>query len=482
MINLKELTIEKAHNHLIHGDFSAVELAEAYLARISERDGEVHAYLEIFDDVLEQARAADVMLAEKGSNAPLVCGIPLAIKDNILIKGRRVSCASKILEGYTATYDACAIKKLKEQGAVFLGRTNMDEFAMGSSTENSAFGMTKNPLDLSRVPGGSSGGSAAALAADMALGALGSETGGSVRQPAAFCGLVGLKPTYGAVSRSGLVAMASSLDQIAPFGKTCEDTRILFDAIAGHDPLDSTSYPEEARAAAAARAHAPRKVLGVPFHLFEETKGVDEDVMENFRAALTVYETLGYEIRPVTLPSLSYALAVYYIVMPAEVSSNLARFDGVRYGLYKEGATGIDDYAVTRGAGFGREARRRILLGTYVLSAGYYDAYYNKAVAVRRMIEADFAKAFADVDAILTPTTPTPAFKAGEKTSDPLAMYLSDIFTVSANIAGIPALSVPSGVVVRDGVKLPVGLQIMASRFCEEALLGLGELFESTRS
>jgi aspartyl-tRNA(Asn)/glutamyl-tRNA(Gln) amidotransferase subunit A len=383
-----------------------------------------------------------------------------------------------MLEGYKAVYDATVIGKLKGAGAIFLGRTNMDEFAMGSSTENSAFGVTKNPCDTTRVAGGSSGGSAAAVAMGGALLALGSDTGGSVRQPASLCGVVGLKPTYGAVSRFGLIALGSSLDQIGPIGRTVEDVAILFEVIAGHDSADSTSARRE--------TYQPRRqtgdrplTIGIPRHLIGA--GIDEDVRQNFEESARRFRALGYTIKEIALPNSAYSLAVYYIIMPAEASANLARFDGVKYGLRKDGNSLLEDYMKTRGAGFGREPRRRIILGTYVLSAGYYDAYYNKANAVRGLIASDFERAFSSsgggVDVILTPTTPTPAFGIGEKTTDPLQMYLADIFTVTANIVGIPALSVPSGAVERGGRRLPVGIQLMAPHMQEKLLFRVGKEF-----
>lgn len=404
----------------------------------------------------------------------MLMGIPFAIKDNILIKGRIVSAASKMLQNYHATYDATVIEKLKKEGVVFIGRTNMDEFAMGGSTENSAFGPTKNPHDSSRVAGGSSGGSAAALAMDGALAALGSDTGGSIRQPASFCGLVGLKPTYGRVSRSGVMAMGSSLDQIGPFGKTVTDTEIIYDCIKGKDALDGTTFSEGTYSLA--RIGKKKPVVGVPRH-FLTGEGISKDVMKNFEESLEHFKKFGYEIKDITLPNIAYSLAVYYVIMPAEVSSNLSRFDGVKYGLHKSGKDGIDDYFETRGNGFGKEARRRILLGTYVLSSGYYDAYYNRANAVRRILTDDFKKAFEGVDIILTPTTPSPAFKIGEKTSDPVAMYLEDIFTVTANLTGMPAMSIPSGFSEVEGKKLPLGIQMTARHGDEKTLFEVGKEF-----
>ncbi|MEI6057947.1 MAG: amidase family protein, partial [bacterium] len=354
---------------------------------------------------------------------------------------------------------------------------NMDEFAMGGSTENSAFGVTKNPHDTGRVAGGTSGGSAAALAMDGALAALGSDTGGSIRQPASFCGVVGLKPTYGAVSRYGVMAMGSSLDQIGPFGKTVADTEIIFNTIRGQDTLDGTTISETTyspRASSVGKSTKP--IIGVPRH-FLGGDGIDKAVLENFNQSLEKFKKLGYEVRDITLPNIAYSLAIYYIIMPAEVSSNLSRFDGVKYGLHKDGSTSIEDYFETRGAGFGKEVRRRVLLGTYVLSSGYYDAYYNRANALRRVLTADFEKAFKDVDIILTPTAPAPAFKIGEKTADPVAMYLEDIFTVTANLTGMPAMSIPSGFSEIGGKKLPLGLQMTARHGDEKTLFTAGKDF-----
>ena len=472
-IDLKNLTIKKARESLLKGDFSAVELTKAYLQKIKEQNGEINAYLEIFDDAVKQAKVADKKI--KNGEGGFLTGIPLAIKDNILIKGKIASSASKILQNYQAVYDATVIAKLKKEGAVFLGRTNMDEFAMGGSTENSAYGVTKNPYDISRVSGGSSGGSAAALAMDGALGALGSDTGGSVRQPASFCGIVGLKPTYGAVSRFGLMAMGSSLDQIGTFGKTVEDAEIIFNAISGHDEKDSTSVSESFYK----KEELNRAMtIGVPEN-FIERDGIDENVLKNFKHTIDKLKNKGYKIKNVDLPNLKHSLAGYYIIMPAEAGTNMARFDGVRYGLLKEGASGIDDYMKTRGLGFGKEVRRRIMLGTYVLSAGYYDAYYSKATMVREMIKKDFEEAFKEVDAIITPTSPTPAFKIGEKSEDPLQMYLADIFTVPINLAGIPAISVPSGFAEMGGKKLPLGCQIIAPHFKEGRLFKIGKDIEN---
>jgi len=470
--DLKNMTIKEAHDMLKNKKVSAMELLDGVLENIKESNEEVNAYLEIFDDAKEAAKNADAQIA-KGEQGALT-GIPIAVKDNILIKGKTASASSKMLEPYKAVYDATVISKLKEQKAVFIGRTNMDEFAMGSSTENSAFGATKNPHDITRVPGGSSGGSAAAVAMLGALGALGSDTGGSIRQPAAFCGVVGLKPTYGSVSRHGLMAMASSLDQVGPIAQTVEDVKMIFNAIKGTDNMDSTSHPNPAWE----KPDGKKLTIGIPKD-FLQSEGIDPDVLENFHAGMEAMKKNGHEIKEISLSELGSALAAYYIIMPAEVSSNLARFDGIRYGLSKEGSSSIDDYAQTRGAGFGKEVRRRILLGTFVLSSGYYDAYYNNANLVRGHIKSALRNAFKDVDIVATPTTPTPAFKAGEKTEDPMSMYLADIFTVPVNLAGVPAISIPSGTVEREGKKLPLGMQFIAPSFGEETLFAAGKDLES---
>jgi aspartyl-tRNA(Asn)/glutamyl-tRNA(Gln) amidotransferase subunit A len=464
-MDLSRLTIAEARRALDAREYSAVDLARAYLDAIRTKDSDIHAYLEVWEkDALEEARMADEKIA-RGASQPMT-GIPIALKDNILVRGRIASAASKILANYRASYDATVVEKLKAEGAVFLGRTNQDEFAMGGSTENSAFGPTKNPLDLSRVPGGSSGGSAAAVASGCALGALGSDTGGSIRQPAALCGIVGFKPTYGAVSRFGLIAMGSSLDQIGPLTRTVADARSMHRAISGYDKRDSTSSPDMGEA-------RPRgKRIGVPREFL--ASGVDADVLASFEETLTRLSKQGYEIVDIDLPTARYGLSVYYIIMPAESSTNLARFDGIRYGHSAPAETIAEVYARSRGEGFGAEVRRRILTGTFVLSAGYADAYYRKARAVRGRIAQEFEHACTTVDAIATPTSPIPAWKLGEK-ADPLAMYAADIFTVSVNLAGIPAISVPSGSVAREGVQLPVGFQLIAGRNQEETLFSFGE-------
>lgn len=470
-IDLRALTITSAHDHLKNGDFSAVDLAKTYLKSIKEKNTEIFAYIEVFDDVLTQAEHADEMF-KNGTATPLT-GIPLAIKDNMLIEGKESAAASKILKGHIGIYDATVIAKLKKQGAVFLGRANMDEFAMGGSTETSAYGVTRNPHDTSRVPGGSSGGSAAAVASDMALGALGSDTGGSIRQPAAFCGIVGIKPTYGAVSRYGLMAMASSLDQIGPFAKTTEDAEILFDVIRGADPMDGTSVEQQVINGQKQETRNKKLVIGVPRE-FLSIGGLDSKILENFEGAISKLTEKGYEVRDISLPFIKYALATYYVLMPAEVSSNLARFDGIRFGLSVSGENVSDSYKKTRASGFGEEVRRRILLGTYVLSSGYYDAYYGKANQARSLIRKDFERVFKEVDIIATPTAPTPAYKIGEKINNPLEMYLADIFTVPANIAGLPAISVPSGSILEEGKNLPLGLHFLAPHFREDLLFRVG--------
>ncbi len=466
---LIDLTIVEASEKLASKEISAVELAGAYLEQIELRDGEIGAYLEVYDDVLEQAKRADEMIASgKGG---VLTGIPIAVKDLILIEGRVVSAGSKILENYKATYDATVIAKLKKEGVVFLGRTNMDEFGMGSSTENSAYKITKNPHDTSRVPGGSSGGSSAAVAMRGAIAALGTDTGGSVRQPASFCGLVGLKPTYGAVSRNGLIAYGSSLDQIGPLTKTVADAEIIFNAMKGHDPMDSTSLPDEES------KEVPKIfTVGIPRHFLGE--GIDVEVLKNFNESVERLKELGVTIKEITLPNINYSLSTYYIIAPAEASSNLSKFDGVRYGLHVDGENLLGDYLESKGAGFGAEVRRRIVLGTYILSHGYYDAYYTKANKVRNILRKDFADAFKEVDAIMMPVSPMPAFKIGEKSEDPLSMYLADIFTVTANLVGVPAISIPSGFTEREGKQLPLSIQLIAPHRREDILFALGKLFE----
>ncbi|MCE9548970.1 Asp-tRNA(Asn)/Glu-tRNA(Gln) amidotransferase subunit GatA [Candidatus Nomurabacteria bacterium] len=471
MIDLKNLTIEKAHEGMKKGEFTCTELVDAYLKVIKEKNKELNAYLEVYKDISEQTEKAQKKFQD--GSATLLTGIPFAIKDNILFEGHIASASSKILENYKATYDSTVIKKLKEAGAVIIGRTNMDEFAMGSSTQTSAYGVTRNPLDPARVPGGSSGGSAAAVAADMALVALGTETCGSVREPAAFCGLVGLKPTYGAVSRHGIIAMGNSLDQVSPFGKNVSDVEIIFNTLSKYDPEDSTSVPEDLRVS---KTKTNSKKIGVPWHLFEN--GVEEVVMQNFKESLEKLKNSGYEIVDIKLPHSPYSLAAYYIIMPAEVSTNLSRFDGIRYGYSAEGKNLLEVYKKSRGQGFGKEARRRILLGTYVLSHGYYDAYYNKAIKIREKIKEEVMQAFQSVDLIATPTVPILPFKLGEKMDDPVAMYLCDIFSAPANLSGVPSMAIPSG---KTKENLPLSIQFMASHFAENILFEVGKKFETIR-
>ena len=465
-MNVESLTIAEARRALDAKEYSALELTNAYLDAIREKDGKIHAYLEVWEKTArEEAKTADEKIA-RGEPMPLT-GIPLAVKDNILIEGRIASAASKMLENYRASYDATVIKKLKGQGVIFLGRTNMDEFALGSSTENSAYGPTKNPDDTARVPGGTSGGSTAAVRAGMALGALGSDTGGSLRQPAGFCGVVGLKPTYGTVSRFGLIAAASSLDQIGTVGKTVDDARILFEAIRGHDDNDSTSLSDSFFD----KEPPLKRRIGVPRAFLKE--GIEKDMLARFEETLRQLEKAGYSIIDVELPSLAYALAVYYIINPAEVSTNLARFDGIRYGLSAPANEVTEVYSKTRVQGFGPETRRRILVGTFVLSAGYADAYYRKARAIRELIRDDFVRIHNDVDAVALPISPVPPWKFGDK-ADPVAMYAADIFTVPVNLAGVPAISIPKGTVEREGKSLSVGFQLIAPHGGEKALFSVG--------
>lgn len=482
-MKLNELTLAGAQDGIRQKKFSVYELVSDCLAAIKKKDRQIHAYLNVFDNALEEAKNSDEMLAANSYLAeshphslPPLFGIPLAIKDNILVEGKTCTAGSKILENYTASYDATVIRKLKNQGAIFLGKTNLDEFAMGSSTENSAFGPTKNPNDLTRVPGGSSGGSAAAVSSNMCMAALGSDTGGSIRQPASFCGLVGLKPTYGRVSRHGLIAMASSLDQIGPMAKSVEDAEIVFEAIAGSDNFDATVSTEEFLKEGGVEDLKNIRV-GVPKEYFGS--GLDVEVDKQVKESLRKIEGAGAILKEISLPHAFYALSCYYIIVSSEVSANLARFDGIRYGLRdEESKTLFDVFSHSRAKGFGPEVKRRIMLGTYALSAGYYDAYYLKAQQVRRLIREDFERAFKDVDVVLGPTTPTPAFSFGEKTDDPLQMYLADIYTVAINLAGVPALSLPAGRVVKNNVSLPVGLQLIGHWFGEYKLFSIAKKIE----
>jgi len=480
MTQFSNLTIEKAHKGLIKKEFSAVELTNFYLKKIKKENQKFNSFLTLTEKLaLEQARKVDKKIAFREKIGPIE-GIPIAVKDNILIDGYKTTAGSKILENYNAVYDATVIKKLKKAGAILLGKTNLDEFAMGSSTENSAFGPTKNPLDISRVPGGSSGGSAAAVTADQCVVALGSDTGGSIRQPASFCGVVGFKPSYGMVSRYGLIAMASSLDQIGPISKNINDAKLIFDIIKGKDKMDSTTIGSDSRFQIP-DSKFQNLQIGVPKEYFE--KGINKEIKEKVEEAIKDFEKAGAKVKKVSLPYTKHALAVYYIIMPAEISANLARYDGIKYGYRsktgqsKTGSNLLTHYLKTRAQGLGDEVRRRIILGTYVLSVGYREAYYGKAQKVRALIRRDFEKIFnpsaKGVDFLLTPTTPTTAFKIDEK-KDPLAMYLSDIYTVPANLAGLPAISIPCG----KADKMPIGLQIIGPQFQDEFLLEVAELYE----
>lgn len=467
-------TLQQLHNELKAGSLTVEGLLESSKKTILEKEEDVHALLGMYQDsfVASQIEKAKEMFAN--GRATLLTGIPVILKDNILVKGEIATGGSKILENYVATYDATVVTKLKEAGAVLIGRANMDEFAMGGSTENSAYGVTKNPVDTKYVAGGSSGGSAAVVAYEGVPVSLGSDTGGSIRQPASFCGIVGLKTTYGNVSRYGLMAMGSSLDQIGPFAHTVEDVKAVYEIITGHDPLDSTSLPDNVRNKKNTQL---KKVIGVP-QSFVSKDGVDAEVLANFNESIEKLKQAGYTIKDVSINHLEKALSVYYVIMFAEVSSNLARYDGIRYGLSHPGETSIRSYFESRTAGFGPEVRRRILLGTYVLSSGYYDAYYNKANLVRDMLKKEFVRVFEDVDVIATPTSPVPAFALGEKSHDPLAMYLADIFTVPVNIVGVPAISIPSG---KTKANLPLGLQFIAPHNGEEVLFTIGKDFEKLR-
>ncbi|MBI9093040.1 MAG: Asp-tRNA(Asn)/Glu-tRNA(Gln) amidotransferase subunit GatA [Desulfobacterium sp.] len=480
-MDLHALTIDQAKKLLASREISSVDLVSAMLDRIDAHDAKVGAFITVDrEGALAAASEADARLA-KGEDAPLL-GIPVALKDLLCTTGVRTTCGSKILEDFVPTYDATSVALLKAAGAVILGKTNMDEFGMGSSTENSGFHVTRNPWNLDHVPGGSSGGSAAAVAAQMCTASLGTDTGGSIRQPASHCGIVGLKPTYGRVSRFGLVSYASSLDQIGPITRTVRDAAIMMNVIAGHDPKDSTSAAVDApdftsaldafdsQGLSGMKAGIPKEYLGM--------EGLSPEVEKAFTDARKVLEDLGVEIVEVSLPHTAYAVAAYYVLAPSEASSNLARYDGVKYGARQKGADGlIDMYKKTRSKGFGPEVQRRIIMGTYALSAGYYDEYYGRASRVRTLIMDDFSKAFEGCDIIISPVAPTPAFKIGENVDDPLTMYLSDIFTLSANMAGIPGLSVPCGV-SKNG--LPMGLQILGKRFDEMSVIRAGYGFEQS--
>jgi len=474
-MQLHELTITEAHRLLKNKEITSRELTRAVLDRIDAVESRVDAYITVSEALaMQQAEQADRMIS-RGRCLPLT-GIPLGLKDLICTRDRRTTCGSKILGDFVPPYDATVVRKLEAAGAVIAGKLNMDEFAMGSSTENSGIKITRNPWDLTRIPGGSSGGSAAAIAADMCLGALGSDTGGSIRQPASHCGVVGLKPTYGRVSRFGLVAFASSLDQIGPLAKNVTDCAHLLNAISGFDKSDSTSVPREVPDFAVALGGDLKGIsVGIPEE-YMATEGLDPEVAAAVGNAMGVIEELGARRVSVTLPHTEYAVAVYYVIAPSEASSNLARYDGVKYGFRSDAGTDLMTmYRRTRSRGFGPEVQRRVIIGTYCLSAGYYDAYYGKASQVRTLIMDDFKKAFESCDVILCPVAPTPAFKIGEKIDDPLTMYLSDIFTLSANLAGIPGMSVPCGF---SSAGLPIGLQIMGSHFNEALMLKVAFAFE----
>ena len=494
-MDLDNLTIREAHKGLVQKKFSSVELTKACLERIKKVEEKIKAFITLSSEkALKEAQEIDKKIA-KGENIGILEGIPVAIKDNILVEDLRCTSGSHILENYISPYNATVVKKLKEKGMILLGKTNMDEFAMGSSCETSYFGATHNPWDLNRVPGGSSGGSAAAVAANECIYALGSDTGGSIRQPASFCGVVGLKPTYGRVSRYGLMAMASSLDQIGPITKCAEDARIVLKAIQGKDSMDSTSTESKIQNLKSKIKDLKGLKIGIPKEYFME--GLDKEVEKKIEEAIKCLKGLGAKVQEVSLPHTKYALAVYYIAMPAEVSANLARFDGIRYGYSKVKSqkspkesklpTGqakvkslLDVYLRSREEGFGDEVRRRIMLGTYVLSAGYYEAYYLKAQKVRTLVKQDFDLAFGEVDCLVAPVSPTVAFKIGEKTQNPLTMYLSDVCTVPINPAGLPAISIPCGFAKPKGGKneMPVGLQIIGPQFSEEIILQVAHLYE----
>ena len=474
---LNQLTISELTARLAKREVSARAAMQSCLDQIVRVDGTIHAFISCDDpDALAQADAADQAIASGATHAqkPLL-GVPVAVKDVLAVKYQPLNCGSKILGRYISPYDATVVEKLKAAGAIVFGRLNMDEFAMGSSTENSAFGVTRNPWDTTRIPGGSSGGSAAAVAADEAIATLGSDTGGSIRQPAALCGCVGLKPTYGRVSRYGLVAFASSLDQIGPFTKDVRDAATMLGVISGHDRRDSTSVPQPVPDyGAALTGNIKGLKLGLPKEYM--IGGLDSEVKAAVDAAVKQFQKLGAEVVEISLPHTDYAAATYYIIAPAEASANLARFDGIRYGARVDGADPIELYCRTRGAGFGAEVKRRIILGTYVLSSGYHDAYYLQAQKVRTLIRNDFLKAFEKVDAIVTPTTPTAAFKIGEKFDDPLQMYLCDVFTLACNLAGLCGVSLPCGF-TRDP-RLPIGLQLLGRPLGEETLLRIAHAYE----
>ena len=473
-MNLSALTIHEAREQLRNRKISALELTEAVFRRIAETDEKIHSYITLcYDTALKEANQADARFKAE-PNPPALLGIPIAVKDNFLTRDIRTTCGSKILANFIPPYDSTTVKRLRASGAIITGKTNLDEFAMGSSAENSAFFPTCNPWDKGRVPGGSSGGSAAALIADQCIAAVGTDTGGSIRQPAAFCGIVGLKPTYGCISRFGIIAFASSMDQVGPMTKDVRDCALMLEAIAGHDPADSTSANRPVPQYSASLTGDIKGLrLGIPKEYF--VSGIQPEVERSVRTAVRQLEKNGAIIKEVSLPHTDYAVAVYYIVATAEASSNLARYDGMRYGHRAPAKDLAETYRLCRSEGFGPEVKRRIMLGTYALSAGYYDAYYLKAQRVRTLIRRDFDKAFETCDVIVTPTTPTTAFRIGEKIQDPLQMYLSDIYTISVNLAGLPALSLLCGF---DSEGLPIGMQVIGKHFDESTLLGTAYAYE----
>lgn len=473
-MELNQLTIHELQEKLRDGETTSVEITEAVFERIEAVDDKIHSYVTLMkDEAFEKAREADKEI-QRGKRGPLT-GIPIALKDIMCTQGTRTTCGSHILENFIPPYDSTVVKKLRDAGAVFIGKTNMDEFAMGSSTETSYFGITRNPWDLEKIPGGSSGGSATAVAADLCIASLGSDTGGSIRQPAALCGIVGMKPTYGRVSRFGLVAFASSLDQIGPFAKDVEDCAIMLNAIAGYDPNDSTSVPADVPDYTEYVSKGIEGwTVGIPKEYFIE--GIDPEVLSAVERAIKEVENMGAQCKEISLPHSEYCVAIYYVIAPSEASSNLARYDGVRYGFRSDaGRDLMDMYKMSRSAGFGDEVKRRIMIGTHALSSGYYDAYYKKASQVRALLRKDFDEAFRTCDAILTPATPTPAFNIGEKMDDPLQMYLCDIFTISCNLAGIPGISVPCGYTEAG---LPIGVQFLTGHFEEGKLIQIASAYE----
>ncbi len=474
-MNTDLLTIEFARDLILRKEITAQALADTFYDRIESRDQEIHAYLSLTRERALQKASEIEALSDQDNGLPRLAGVPIAIKDTFMTRGTLTTAGSRMLEQFVAPYDATAVRRLEDAGALILGKTNCDEFAMGSSNENSAYSPVRNPRDLARVPGGSSGGSAAAVAAGTAVAALGSDTGGSIRQPAAFCGVVGLKPTYGRISRYGLIAFASSLDHVGPITKTVKDAAILLQVLAGRDPLDATSADAPIPDYLGQVGQSVKGLrIGVPDEYFPS--GLDPEIRDSIEDSINNLKSAGCEVKRISLPNTKYAIPAYYLIATAEASANLARYDGARYGFRAEGSQTLSQmYRNSRDQGLGAEVKRRILLGTYALSAGYYDAYYLKAQRVRTLISQEFQKAFREVDAIVTPTSPTAAFKLGEKIEDPLSMYLADVFTVTANLAGIPAISVPCGMTA-DG--LPIGLQILARHFDEANVLKIGHVVE----